>query len=142
MRYCPFCQRWNLERPQRCHYCGHTWGIKLCQAGHENPPDAQFCGTCGSADLSETAGPTPAWLWVIRIIVIGFILLLIISLGNTQFRLTDQIITFIIAITILITALHLSLTILPGPIKRYMMGILKLIKKGTINLLKWCWEKL
>ena len=61
MRYCPHCHRFNPGKPLICHYCGRTWYVRLCQRGHENPAGALYCGTCGSTDLSETAGRRP-WL--------------------------------------------------------------------------------
>lgn len=61
MRLCPHCKRLNPGRPDRCHYCGRTWHLRLCPWGHPNPCDAVFCGRCGSADLSRPApsGWTP-----------------------------------------------------------------------------------
>ena len=55
MKYCQHCQQWNHGRPMRCRYCGRTWNVKLCQAGHVNPIDANFCGECGRGNLSEPA---------------------------------------------------------------------------------------
>lgn len=55
MRWCPSCRRISPGQPERCHYCGRTWNLRLCQSGHENPPDSQYCGLCGSARLSEPA---------------------------------------------------------------------------------------
>src|SRR5664280_3283249 len=63
MRYCPRCRRFNPGSPRICHFCGSTWYVRLCPRGHENPPNAQYCGACGSTDLSETAGRRP-WLLV------------------------------------------------------------------------------
>jgi hypothetical protein len=55
MRWCPSCRRISPGQPERCHYCGRTWNLRLCPSGHENPPDSQYCGLCGSARLSEPA---------------------------------------------------------------------------------------
>lgn len=46
-----------LEKPTKvCHSCGKTPGYRRCLAAEcatENPLDAQFCGECGSDQLSE-----------------------------------------------------------------------------------------
>ena len=55
MRWCPTCRRISPGHPDRCHYCGATWNVRLCQSGHVNPSDSLFCGLCGSARLSEPA---------------------------------------------------------------------------------------
>src|SRR5258707_14679804 len=56
MKYCPFCKRLNSGRPAICNYCGRSWYHRLCSRGHENPHDAQYCGNCGSTDMTETVG--------------------------------------------------------------------------------------
>lgn len=66
MKYCPHCQQWNHGRPMRCRYCGRTWYVRLCPAGHVNPINANFCGECGRGNLSEPAGRRPPL--IIRII--------------------------------------------------------------------------
>jgi len=55
MRYCPNCKRINEAWPNRCRFCGHTWGVRFCRRGHPNPPNAVFCGECGSGDMTDTA---------------------------------------------------------------------------------------
>jgi len=55
MRYCPNCRRINEGWPERCRYCGLTWGVRFCRRGHPNPASAVFCGECGSGDMTETA---------------------------------------------------------------------------------------
>jgi len=142
MRYCPHCHRLNSGRPQLCHYCGHTWYIRLCPRGHENPPDAQYCGTCGSADLTETAGPVPFWIWLIRIGILVLLIVLIASLNPYGFRLSEQGIAYVVAIVILIMGLHVALSQLPGPIRRFVQSVIRIIKKVLVQVLGWCWEKL
>ena len=56
MRYCPSCGRFNPGRPLICHYCGKSWYYRLCPKGHLNPPDAIFCGECGSSQLTDASG--------------------------------------------------------------------------------------
>jgi len=116
--------------------------VRLCPRGHENPPDAQFCGSCGSADLTETAGPVPWWLWLIRIGILVFFAFLIASLGDIQLRLTEQHLTFVIAIFILLFAMHMALSQTPGPIRRVVQSMVRLLKKWGSATLIWLWEKL
>jgi len=83
MKFCPHCNRWNIGTPSRCRYCGTTWGERICSAGHVNPPDANFCGECGRAELSEPAGRTPIFIRafsLIRPIGIGALIFVAISL--------------------------------------------------------------
>jgi len=68
MKFCPHCKRWNTGDPQRCHFCARTWNVKLCSAGHVNPPNAMSCGECGRTHLSEPAGRTPFPFNMIRFI--------------------------------------------------------------------------
>jgi hypothetical protein len=125
-----------------CHYCGRTWHVRLCPRGHENPPDSQFCGICGSADLTETAGPVPFWIWLIRIGSLIIFILFIASLNPPEFRLTDQIIAQVIAIAILIFVINMSLSGLPGPVRRFFLMVTRIAKKWFIRVAVWCWERL
>ena len=142
MKYCPHCNRLNSGRPQLCFYCGHTWHVRLCPRGHENPPDAQFCGTCGSPDLTETAGPVPCWLCLVRIGILVVFAFLIASLGKYQFRLTEQDITYVIAIVILLMGMHLALSQISGPVKKLVLSMIRIIKKVGVVVLEWCWGKI
>jgi len=142
MRYCPHCQRLNAGQPQLCNYCGRTWHVRLCPRGHENPPDAQFCGNCGSADLSETAGPIPFWIWMIRMCILVVLVLLIASIGGIQFHLTDQHITFVITITILLITIQFAFSMIPGPVMRIVRSMFRIFKKVGMIVCRWFWEKL
>ena len=142
MRFCPHCHRLNPGRPMICHYCGRTWHVRLCPRGHENPPDSQFCGICGSADLTETAGPVPFWIWLIRIGSLIIFILFIASLNPPEFHLTDQIIAQVIAIAILIFVINMSLSGLPGPVRRFFLMVTRIAKKWFIRVAVWCWERL
>jgi len=142
MRYCPNCNRWNSGRPQICFYCGRTWHIRLCPRGHENPPDAQFCGDCGSADLTETAGSRPFWIWIVWICVFVVLVDLIVSLSRFSFSLTEQGHTFLIAIVLLIVGLNLTFSHLPGAVKRLAFSMSRMIKRIIFSVFRWCWEKL
>jgi len=93
MKFCPHCNRWNIGTPLRCRYCGRTWGERICSAGHLNPPDANFCGECGRAELSEPAGRTPLFiraLLLMKPIAIGMLIVnaiyLLVGLLEAVFR--------------------------------------------------------
>lgn len=129
-----------------CHYCGRTWQVRLCPRGHENDPDAQFCGICGSADLTETAGPMPLWIWLIRFgILIIFIAIIIILFANfklPEFHLTDQIIAQVISLAILIFVVKTGLSGMPGPLRRVVLTVIKIVKRLFIGVGVWCWERI
>jgi hypothetical protein len=128
-----------------CHYCGRTWHVRLCPRGHENPPDAQFCGICGSADLTDTAGPIPFWIWLIRIgslVILVMVFLCIASLDPPEFYLNDQIIAQVIAIAILIFVINMSLSGLPGPARRVVLMVTRIAKKWFTRVAVWCWERI
>jgi RNA polymerase subunit RPABC4/transcription elongation factor Spt4 len=141
MRFCPHCRRLNPGRPMICHYCGRTWQVRLCPRGHENPSDSQFCGICGSADLSETAGPVPFWIWLIRIASLIIFIVFIASLRLPEFHLTDQINALVIAITILLVGINMALSILPGQARKIVMMVTKTAKGWFIRAVAWCWER-
>jgi hypothetical protein len=60
MRYCLSCRRFSADAPL-CTQCGRSFGGRLCNSKkrHLNPPDAQFCGQCGTTDLAEAASYVP-----------------------------------------------------------------------------------
>ena len=142
MRFCPHCRRLNPGRPVICHYCARTWQVRLCPRGHENPPDSQFCGMCGSADLSETAGPVPFWIWLIRIGSLIIFIFFIASLRLPEFHLTDQISALVIAITILLVGINMALSILPGQARKVVMMVTNIAKKWISRAAVWCWERI
>ena len=142
MRFCPHCRRLNPGKPVICHYCSRTWHVRLCPRGHENPPDSQFCGICGSADLSETAGPVPFWIWLIRIGSLIIFIVFIASLNLPEFHLTDQISALVIAITILLVGINMALSGLPAPARRVVMTVTNIAKKWFSRAAVWCWERL
>jgi hypothetical protein len=143
MRYCPYCRRWNSGRPQRCHYCGRTWYVRFCLRGHANPPDAQFCGTCGSADLTETAGPRPGWIWLLRLgVLAAFILSLVLLFsGRPGWPELNFLFLYVIAIVLLIIGWNLAVSLLPGPLRRPILSLNRIMKKIALKVLYWCWQK-
>lgn len=146
MRFCPHCRRLNPGRPMFCHYCGRTWYVRLCPRGHESDPDAQFCGICGSADLTETAGPMPFWIWLIRfgilIICIIFFILFLISFELPEFQLTDQIIAQVISLAMLIFIIKTALSGMPGLLRRFFFTVIKIVKRLFVGAVVWCWERI
>lgn len=149
MRFCPHCRRLNPGRPMFCHYCARTWHVRLCPRGHENDADSQYCGICGSADLTETAGPVPFWIWLIRIgSLITFIILFILLIASfslpefSEFQLTDQTIALVIAITLFILVINVALSELPGPFRRAVLIVPRIIQRWCIRITVWCWERI
>ena len=142
MRFCPHCRRLNPGRPVICHYCARTWQVRLCPRGHENPPDSQFCGIWGSADLSETTGPVPFWIWLIRIASLIIFIVFIVSLKLPEFHLTDQISALVIAITILLVGINMALSVLPATTRRVVIMVTRTAKGWFIRAALWCWERI
>ena len=54
MRYCLTCRHLASSGPI-CSQCGRSFGGHRCEAGHLNPPGAQFCAQCGSTKLLQSA---------------------------------------------------------------------------------------
>ncbi len=149
MRYCPHCRRINPGRPLFCHFCARTWHIRICQRGHENPAHVQFCGTCGSADLTETAGPR-SWVMilfkVIPWVLIGLLVYgLIAGLVNLFKPSTvSPFLPVIIAICLFVFVLRLVVSMLPGfignSIKKFFGFIRKMMVKAIVWFLGKMWE--
>jgi hypothetical protein len=119
MRWCPLCRRISPGQPERCHYCGRTWNLRLCPSGHENPPDSQYCGLCGSARLSE---PAPGGYLVNRLFRLfnnpGLIVrtvLAVLGVGLVIALLTnfDNLMPLLLAIAFLVFAIRLTRRFLP-----------------------------
>ena len=58
MRYCLSCRHLASSGPI-CSQCGRSFGGHLCEAGHLNPPGAQFCAQCGSTKLLQSSSSIP-----------------------------------------------------------------------------------
>lgn len=65
MRYCLRCRRLSSDGAI-CTSCGGSFGGRLCDHArhpHLSPPDAHFCGRCGSTVLREAARSVPvSWI--------------------------------------------------------------------------------
>ena len=140
MRFCPYCRRWNRGKPVLCNYCGRSWYVRLCPRGHENPADAEFCGNCGSADLTDTAGLYPWWLRVPGVLaglvpVTLFVLSIIGILSHPE-----QTLSFMISIAFLISAYVMMLSVLPFSLRRFLCSYHKKVLvwagKGVLNGLR------
>ena len=142
MRYCPHCHRLNPGRPMHCHYCARTWQVRLCPSRHENPPEAQFCGICGSADLSETAGPIPLWVWLIRVLVLLVLIILLSSLNVPEFRWSEQHTALVIATSMLLIVLKMALSVLPGTIRNMFQNLMIIPQRAFMQVLAWFWERI
>ena len=70
MRYCLKCRHLSGSGPL-CTHCGRSFGGRLCnhkKGRHLNPPDANFCGQCGSTQLTEATSALPLG-WVSRLLL-------------------------------------------------------------------------
>ena len=142
MRYCPHCRRLSPGYPVICHYCGRTWYVRLCPRGHENPSNAQFCGACGSTDLSETAGSKPWTIYFLKILIIVVLCIIIISigklfLGSIKGESSPVIFSFIISIVLLIGAYIFALSLLPQAVKSVFLKLNRFISACVIRITLW-----
>lgn len=142
MRYCPHCRRFNPGYPAICHYCARTWHVRLCPRGHENPPDSNFCGECGSADLSETAGARPRIIYVIKIFIIVILCIIVISLAgsivNTARGEGSRVIpAFIISIILLFIVYFSLISLSPQPIKKVFQRLNRFFSNVVIRVIMW-----
>ena len=149
MRYCPYCRRLNPGKPAICHYCGRTWYIRICPRGHENPPGALHCGTCGSVDLSQTAGAKPWYLIVFKLflwlLVILFCWLFITTLlNNSRPGIGHSLVSFIVPICLLLIGFQLCLSLLPQfisrPVQRTVRFIMEMVMGAIGWVLRWFWD--
>ena len=142
MRYCPECRRINEGFPERCRYCGSTWGTRFCRRGHPNPSDAAFCGECGSADLSTTAhgggvinavlgiGRHRRLIWFIIRISVPLFMLILISKDPARY------LPLLLPIFLLIIAFRFALGIIPLWLFKPALKILKPNSKKKIRARK------
>ncbi len=112
MKYCPHCQQWNHGRPMRCRYCGRTWNVRLCPSGHLNPRNANFCGECGSGNLSDPTEGQSLFVRIICLIKNIFLIAIVILLIHFVFsRITsspsDTQLTYILTIILLVFGFNL-----------------------------------
>lgn len=149
MRYCPHCRRINPGRPQICHFCGRTWSVRLCPRGHENPYNAQYCGNCGSADLSETAGQRSWLIIMLKMslwLFMGLCFYVLISAIVNFFRppLVYRLLYFLIIISLLLIGTSFAFSLLPIFIKKQLGQIAKLCRKLFLlalrSTLKRIWD--
>jgi hypothetical protein len=147
MRYCPYCHRFNPGRPEICHFCRRTWWVRLCPRGHDNPYNAQYCGTCGSTDLTETAGRAPwliltlkasAWLLLVSVVYEVIMSLSTFLRDSNGGCLVSQ----LIVIILLFVGVSYVFSRLPSPIKqvgrttgRYALKGLWFIVRGVLLLI-------
>ena len=142
MRYCPHCHRLNPGRPAICHYCGRTWYVRLCPRHHENPPNAQYCGTCGSMDMTETAGLRSWVLYSVKLLIIIilfagiFIIIRVFFLSFKGEHLT-LIMNYVLALIFLIAAYGIALSVFPQLIKTIFMKMNRHFWKGITHLMFW-----
>ena len=147
MRCCPHCHRLNPGRPAICYYCGRTWYVRLCPRHHENPANAQFCGQCGSADLTETAGRRPWWPYFGKILILVFLFVVLFFAVKGFFlsfkgEVLSQVIRFVLALTFLTAGYMIALSILPQLIRKIFMKVNRFFLKGLREAVIWGFRKI
>ena len=135
MRYCPHCHRLNPGRPIICHFCGRTWRVRLCPRGHANPFNAQYCGTCGSMDLSDTAGPRLWWPYPVKALIVVIVCIAIILLARSFLLFVDMGDALIFGL--LLAGYLIGVSILPRPIKSIFTHVNHLFLRGMRKVTIW-----
>jgi hypothetical protein len=82
MRYCLACRNLSGEGAY-CTRCGRSFGGRLCggKQRHLNPPDALYCGQCGSQDLSDAADSIPLGSPLKLLVLLGFTLIVVLGVS-------------------------------------------------------------
>ena len=81
MKYCAHCKRINPGSPIYCQYCGRTFWVRICRRCREaNPREALTCRNCGNAELSETSGWVPLWMYSLKPLLLVFVLVVVLTL--------------------------------------------------------------
>lgn len=147
MRYCPHCRRFNRGRPPICHFCGRTWHVRLCPRGHANPFNAQYCGTCGSADLTETAGPRSIILLMFKgsLWLLAGLSVYLILRGIYDFLrppMVYQTLSFVIIISLLVFSFQFAMSFMPSPISNGFRRVIGWGMKLIGNVIGWVLKKL
>lgn len=52
MKYCYNCKAYRPNTFRFCSQCGGSFSTRYCRKLHTNPVQAEYCGVCGSSDLS------------------------------------------------------------------------------------------
>lgn len=138
MRYCPYCKRLNVGKPQRCRYCGRTWFVKICPKGHINPPEALFCGECGSADLTQPAGRKSILYYLFSllkwVVIVGVIFLIVRGLYSGIMhsinRDSPMFQSFLIALLFFLFVLYIGFSIMPRFIKTWIRKAIRRLYKS------------
>jgi hypothetical protein len=140
MKYCPNCQRINIGRPQICNYCGRSWYVRLCPSRHENPYDVQYCGTCGSTDLTDTAGAKPWWSAILRATIWILFILFILNLTRNANQLFPLILSLSFPVIMLSAVYFLICSIAPWPIKKFLRYVNVKLKMLVSSFLVMLWN--
>ena len=147
MRYCPYCRRLNPGQPLFCRFCGRTWHVRLCPRGHENPISAQYCGSCGSADLTEPAGRRRLGPYLVKALILVMLLAFLHGIGRLfLLSFTPETLAMLMRFTVIATLFWagywIALSVAPRPIKVILQRINRLVSQGLKRIGSLFWEKL
>lgn len=80
MRYCLACRELSGEGAY-CTRCGRSFGGRLCggKQRHLNPPDALYCGQCGSPNLTEAADSIPLGSPLRLLVLLGLVVIVVLG---------------------------------------------------------------
>ena len=134
MIYCLACRQLSGDGPL-CTQCGRSFGGRLCNGKkrHLNPPDALFCGQCGTANLVDAAAFVPLGVFV-RLLALTFIGGLLL-LAASRLHVVTWLVQTTLSIFVSLFALYVFSLFLPGPIGKPLQGLISKIYSEMLRLI-------
>lgn len=124
MKRCTYCFRYSISEHPFCSRCGRSFDVRLCSRGHISPRGADFCGECGSGELSTPAPPATFLFhvsqWALRV-TIAFTVIIIALLAVLALIYTldwSAIAPRLLWLVLTVAFLYWTTTLLPGPIRK------------------------
>lgn len=128
MKYCYECGHVTGGEPLFCHFCGHTYNVKLCPRMHANPRFAAVCSQCGSRDLS-TPQPNVSLVWRVGAVLVRILLGALLAAASMALLVAllsmHEVQNGLIAIGLLLGGLWFLWTLLPDWLREVIHWALK-----------------
>lgn len=124
MKRCTYCFRYSIGEHAFCSHCGRSFNVRLCPRGHISPRGADFCGECGSGDLSTPAPPATFLFhlsqWALRVtLALTVIIVALLAVLALIYTLNwSAIAPRLLWLVLTVAFLYWTTTLLPGPIRK------------------------
>jgi len=135
MRYCPHCRPPQSGPADLLPSLWKNVARPALSSGPSNPITAQYCGDCGSADLTEPAGRRPFGPYLVKALILIMVLAFIIVIGRL-FLLSfnpdtlAMLMRFIVILTLLLAGYWIVLSMAPRPIKAILQKMNRCLSQG------------